>query len=133
MYSIIYRSIAEPSFKENSILEMLLKAKKSNLKFDITGCLLYHNHKFVQFIEGKEISVLSLYANIVEDKRHREVVMLNSEISKYRLFSDWSMIFNNLNLKSDQVDYKRALFDAIFHELPTLNSTSKSKITLWNN
>lgn len=112
---------------------MLLEARKKNLQFDITGCLLYHNHKFVQFIEGKEISVLSLYANIIEDKRHKEIVMLNSEISKYRLFSDWSMIFNNLNSKSNQADYKRSLFDAIYYELPNVSSPSKSKITLWTN
>ncbi len=133
MYSIIYRSVAQPSFTEKSILEMLLHARDKNLKFNITGCLLYHNHKFVQFIEGKEINVLSLYANIREDKRHKEIVMLNSEISSNRLFTKWSMIFNNLDSKSDQAEQKRTLFDAIYYELPNLSAPSKSKITLWTN
>jgi hypothetical protein len=133
MYSITYRSIAVPSFDEKSILKMLLKAKKKNLKFDITGCLLYHKNKFVQLIEGKEVSVLSLYANILEDERHKEVVMLHSEISEHRLFANWSMIFNNLNSKSNQVEYKRTLFDAIFHDSPAVSSPSISKITLWSN
>ncbi len=133
MYSIIYRSTAEPSFDENSILEMLLKAQKKNRKFDITGCLLYHNNKFVQLIEGKEIAVQSLYANILEDKRHKEIGMLNSAVSAHRLFNNWSMIFNNLNSKSDQVAHKRRLFDAIFHESPAVSSPSTSKIALWTN
>jgi hypothetical protein len=133
MYSIIYRSLAEPSFNESKIQKMLLKAQKKNIKFDITGCLLYHNYKFVQLIEGKEISVLSLYANIIEDKRHKEIVMLNSAISKHRLFNKWSMIFNSLNSTLDQVEYKRTLFDAIFNESSSLDSPTESKITLWTN
>lgn len=133
MYSIIYRSIAEPSFDENSIEKMLLKAQKKNLKSNITGCLLYHNQKFVQLIEGKEISVLSLYANILEDKRHRDIVMLNSAICKHRIFNNWSMIFNNINSKSDQAEHKRILFDAIFHKSSSVDTPTESKITLWTN
>ena len=133
MYRIIYRSLAEPSFNENKIQKMLLKAQQKNMKFYITGCLLYHNYKFVQLIEGKEISVLSLYANIIEDQRHKEIVTLNSTISKHRLFNNWRMIFNNLNSTSDQVEYKRTLFDAIFNESSSLDSPTESKITLWPN
>jgi hypothetical protein len=133
MYSITYRSVCEPSFDEKSILKMLVKAQKKNKNLGITGCLLYHEKKFVQLLEGKEIAVKTVFAAIQEDNRHKEINILHGGAITYRLFNDWSMIFNNLNSKSDQVMHKRSLFDAIFHESSAVSNPSRSKIALWTN
>ena len=112
---------------------MLLKSQKKNKSLEITGCLLYHNNKFVQLIEGNEIAVKTLYATILEDPRHNNVQLLDSAFSPLRLFRDWSMVFNNLNAKTDQVEDKRLLFDTIYHESDIVSSPGNSKITLWTN
>ncbi len=52
MFRLIYRSIAKESFNEPDIYKMLSDARDFNTEHHITGCLLYHDRKFLQLLEG---------------------------------------------------------------------------------
>lgn len=131
MFSLIYRSRAREDFLDSDIRTMMLQAKIFNQANNITGCLLYHDKKFVQLLEGNEAAVISLYEKIEQDERHADVTILHTETISYRLFTDWSMIYNNLNDQSDQVRHKRMLFDSIFNEAGIVHVPNKSKLVLW--
>ncbi len=131
MFSLIYRSLAKEDFKDQEIRTMLLKAKKFNQAHNITGCLLYHQDKFVQLLEGEEASVINLYERIEKDDRHEYVTLLHAETIPYRIFTDWSMVYNNLNDPSDQIRHKRMLFSSIFNESDAIVTPNRSKLVLW--
>ena len=54
MFCLIYRSAANPSFKQGDIQKMLKKARLYNEKQGITGCLLYYKGEFIQYLEGNQ-------------------------------------------------------------------------------
>lgn len=110
---------------------MLLKARTFNAAHDISGCLLYHDGHFLQLIEGAEKEVKLLYENIAADKRHRSVTLLASERVVMRLFDKWSMLFNNLEDPSEEIEEKRRVFNEIFHDSGAVGIPSKSKFVLW--
>lgn len=131
MFSLIYRSRAADNFLDPQIKGMMHKAKVFNRAHNITGCLLYHNEKFVQLLEGNEAAVIELYERIQADDRHFDVTLLHAETIPHRLFTEWSMIYNNLNDQSDQVRHKRMLFDSIFNDSDMVQTPNKGKLVLW--
>lgn len=67
--------------------------------------LLFLKGKFIQFLEGEEKEVKSLYAKIYQDKRHTSVVLLKEGIMDELLFTNWSMAYSSLThneLASDE-------------------------------
>ena len=61
MFSLIYRSVAKESFIDSDIYKMLSDARDFNAEHHITGCLLYHDRKFLQLLEGEKPKVISLF------------------------------------------------------------------------
>ena len=110
---------------------MLEKAAVCNQAKDFTGCLLHHQGKFVQLIEGQKEVVRNLYERIKEDERHKNIVVLYSESNPVRMFNNWNMVFSDLNDITEQVANKRALFDEIFHGSDAIGTPGRSKFTLW--
>lgn len=111
MHSLVYRSAANESFHITEIYGMLSKAKDYNAEHGITGCLLYHNSHFLQLLEGEEKEVLNLFQKISMDGRHHDIILIESEFSKQRVFNNWSMAFHDYgqnglsaNLKLGQID-----------------------------
>ncbi len=132
MYSIVYQSIAQSSFLEHHIPAMLYQARDMNRKHAITGCLLYHNRKFLQLIEGEEALVKQLYNNILQDPRHHQITTLSSEVHPSRIFNQWSMVFDDLNVASNKIEDKRTLFDLMFHQSQQMPTASVSKMKMWH-
>ncbi len=131
MFSIVYRSIALPHFNRNEIKQMVKKAVAFNKKEDITGCLLHYNGKFVQLIEGEKELVTSLYGRIKEDHSHKDIILLNSEPSLFRMFKEWNMIYSNLEDDTERVIQKRSIFESIFHDSEAISTPGRSKLVLW--
>ncbi|WP_117882302.1 BLUF domain-containing protein [Aureibaculum luteum] len=100
MFQLTYvsKSKSEMNFTDlNNILEV---AKTNNSTLNITGCLVYHNSRFVQILEGEEIEVLQLYEKIKADERHQDVTLLWENNAK-RYFGEWNMAFHNPNDDDD--------------------------------
>jgi hypothetical protein len=96
MIYLVYVSSAVRPFLSSELVDLLSKSHVYNTEVGITGMLLYKDGNFMQAIEGEEEAVLTLYAKIRRDTRHRGLITLLQEPLKERQFPDWSMGFKDL-------------------------------------
>ena len=131
MYSLIYRSVAKDSFDKTLIYKMLSEARDFNAIHGITGCLLYHKGQFIQMLEGEEEEVSSLYHRIKNDHRHDHVELLEEEEIAERIFSEWSMAFQDIGDESQHMKYKEMLLHSYFANSKIYSRPSKSGLALF--
>ena len=112
MFCLVYRSTAQLAFKTVDVKEMLDKARISNSRDNITGCLLYYDGEFIQYLEGNQIKVLNLFDKIKADKRHKDISILAYGITDSREFKDWEMAYADYFGDNDQINYFRLLLDS---------------------
>ena len=62
----------------------------------VTGMLLYRDGRFLQLLEGAEAEVRTLFAAIVADPRHHDLVVLRERHRVLRQFPTWTMAFRDL-------------------------------------
>jgi hypothetical protein len=87
----------------NSLCDIVKKAKANNLKLGITGVIFYHNKRFVQIIEGEKDSLEYLMSIIEKDTRHKNIVRIIDEEINKRGFMQWNMDSFNLD-ENDKID-----------------------------
>lgn len=93
---LLYASHAKA--EESGLLESILSQSRThNPERGITGILCYSGELFMQVLEGGRDQVNSLYAEIVKDTRHCDVVILRYEEITERRFSGWTMGQVNLS------------------------------------
>ncbi|APQ18159.1 BLUF domain-containing protein [Maribacter hydrothermalis] len=93
MYQLTYISTESTNMVATDLDEILAEARTTNFNKNITGCLVYYDHKFVQILEGEKNDIQELYEKIKCDKRHQSLKILwEGKVSK-RYFSDWNMAF----------------------------------------
>jgi hypothetical protein len=91
------------------VSNILQTARAHNAQQGITGCLLLHNHQFIQILEGEKGLILQLLENIKKDKRHSNINILGEDEKPARVFKEWTMAYREL--KEDEAnDIKDALF-----------------------
>jgi hypothetical protein len=88
---IAYASTAAVPFDHQELLDLLSKVRERNAQLDITGLLLHQSGDFFQVIEGSQLAITQLFAEIGEDDRHRDVVKIIEEPIQKRQFEDWTM------------------------------------------
>lgn len=59
--------------------------------------LLYFDGTFVQFLEGPETNIDTLFQKISKDKRHQQIVTLLEGLANQREFEDWSMAYKKMS------------------------------------
>ena len=131
MYSLIYRSVAKDSFNKALIYKMLSEARDFNATHGITGCLLYHKGHFIQLLEGDEKEVTTLFKRIEQDQRHKSVELLEEEEIKERIFSEWSMAFQDVGDVSQHAKYKEMLIHSYFANSKIYSKRSKTGLSLF--
>ena len=94
---LIYSSTASTPFSQDALLELLAKARNSNIALGVTGMLLHVDGNFLQVIEGEPEQIDSLFAKIASDPRHENIVTIIREAIPRRAFSDWSMGFADVS------------------------------------
>ena len=70
---------------------ILASAREHNLSNGITGILCYGGGIYLQALEGGRNQINALYHQIVNDERHRDVVILLYEEITERRFGGWTM------------------------------------------
>ena len=70
---------------------ILASSKAHNAAQGITGILCHCGGIFLQALEGGRVQVNALYAQLIKDPRHTDVVLLHYEEIKERRYSGWSM------------------------------------------
>jgi hypothetical protein len=75
----------------DDIEAILAASRKKNPNNGITGIMCFGGGLYLQAIEGGRNAVNALFAQIVADKRHKDVVMLHYEEITERRFGGWTM------------------------------------------
>ena len=114
MYALLYRSRAQPRLLASDLNAIISEAQARNPERGVTGLLLHGrmeaipsvSGEFVQWIEGPEAEVESLFQSIEVDPRHFEVEVLGRgavedlvgtvhglvvPVEGGRLFPSWSL------------------------------------------
>lgn len=74
------------------VLEQIAETSQEyNKSKKISGMLLGIENKYLQYLEGEEEEVKTLYDKIRGDGRHFDVIAWVKGYSKERVFKDWSM------------------------------------------
>jgi hypothetical protein len=94
IYQLIYASKVSDEFCEQDLMNILYISRKFNKLRNISGALIYHNHCFLQVLEGGEQAVKTLFNDhILSDTRHTEVIVLYQSVVDKRDFRYWTMGF----------------------------------------
>ncbi|MBB1162569.1 BLUF domain-containing protein [Aquariibacter albus] len=88
---LLYASRATEAVSPALIDAVLAASRQHNPALGITGILCWGGDIFMQVIEGGRDTVNALYAAIVRDPRHRDVVLLHYEEVSERRFAGWTM------------------------------------------
>jgi hypothetical protein len=95
--SIAYVSVATSPMSDDDIAQILTRSRANNARDGITGALLYHGGRFIQIVEGDDEVVLSRFATIATDPRHRNVQKMREKTIGLRQFPQWTMGFREAN------------------------------------
>lgn len=88
---IVYTSTVTEGFNVNDIETILETARKNNTKENITGMLCFNSQYFLQCLEGSRKRINKVYHKILNDERHKDIIMLDYKEISMREFSQWSM------------------------------------------
>lgn len=105
LVQLIYVSRLSPECDAESLKKILDSSRKNNRKLGITGILCRDKRFFLQCLEGAREPVNKLYATIMADERHKDVIILKYQELVRREFGAWSMAF----VSSKKVDKILAL------------------------
>lgn len=131
MFCLIYRSVAKPSFKSSEVQKMLSGAREYNRKMGITGCLLYYNGEFIQYLEGNQIKVLGLFDKIKKDKRHTDIELISYGEREEREFEKWEMAYEDFFGENDQITYLKLLVSSYFDAPDKAASLHPASVPFW--
>jgi len=98
LHSLVYVSAAVDSFSDDALQELLTRARRKNAQLDVTGLLLYSDGNFMQYLEGSQATVGTLFEEICRDPRHHRVITLVDEPVARREFGDWAMAYRRVDL-----------------------------------
>lgn len=128
----MYRSKANPIFRHGQIQEMLEKARSFNNQNRITGCLLYYEGEFLQYLEGSRMKVLNLYETIKNDSRHSEITLLSHCNISAREFDSWEMAYEDFLGTNHQLQYLKLLVSSFIENPSASISPNPTSRSFWN-
>jgi hypothetical protein len=94
---LMYASRATAPLTDADLAAILKTSREHNPAEGITGLLCYSDGVFVQVLEGGRDAVNARYKHIVQDRRHRDVILLGYEEIVEREFPGWTMGQVNLH------------------------------------
>lgn len=94
---LVYKSRVQAEISASELYQLVKSASQKNAANNISGVLLFDGDYFLQYLEGPDHEVESLYETIATDTRHRHVVKLMEDHSPTRRFGVWSMYAIDVN------------------------------------
>lgn len=101
---LVYVSQRSKSCTAAEIEKILASCKKNNSSLDITGVLLYSEHRFIQLLEGEHKVINNAYDMIKKDHRHNNAMMIYLSSIEEKSFPSWQM--GAKEITEDTVDFK---------------------------
>ncbi len=93
---LLYASRAVAAPQAGTIADIMRQSHAHNPAQGITGILCHSDLVYMQVLEGGRDAINALYAKIVSDPRHRDVVLLHYEEINERHYAGWTMGKANL-------------------------------------
>ncbi len=131
LIALVYHSVASALFDSTQIKDLLEHARNFNKSKGITGCLLYYNGAFVQYIEGDRQVVNALFENIKRDHRHEEVRLLSLEETDDREFESWEMAYEDFLGKNDHLKFLELLLSSYVENPGKSLEPNPSSVNFW--
>lgn len=97
LVNLIYASSATRPMTDDELIYILGISRRNNLRFGLTGMLLYRGGNFLQVLEGMDDVVQERFNVIINDPRHHQVTLLLKRSVDKRQFEQWEMGFKNLD------------------------------------
>lgn len=89
---LVYASRSTEPVTSEMLEQILASSRENNKATGITGVLcLCQDHVFLQVLEGGRAPVNELYAKLLTDGRHKDVLLLDYEEIHERQFANWRM------------------------------------------
>ena len=76
---------------DDGIMDILDKSRSNNAIDNITGALVYNGSHFLQCLEGGRHGVTKRFIAISNDKRHKDIELLDFSLIPERRFPGWTM------------------------------------------
>lgn len=89
--AIAYISEAAPEMPHDRLDAIVEDAARFNRVAGVTGVLLYDGARFLQYVEGPEDGIASVYERIVQASGHSSMTRLAGGSVPARYFPYWSM------------------------------------------
>lgn len=132
MFCLVYKSKALASIGNQEVKDILVTARRFNKKNNITGCLLFYGGRFLQYLEGSQVTILELFDRIKIDERHTEVELLNHGKINSREFENWEMAYENLNGENSQLQYLKVLTASFFEDFENRLEPNPASQQFWS-
>ena len=92
LHQLMYISRRREHVSDTEVLDgIVLPAMRKNRSLDVTGCLWFDAHAFVQILEGDQAVIDELFAAIGCDERHEDVLLLDHRPVSERVFERFAM------------------------------------------
>ena len=93
---LLYASQSTGATPGESIHDIMQQSHAHNPRNGITGILCHSDKVYMQVLEGGREAINALYAKILRDPRHTDVVLLHYEEISERRYACWTMGQANL-------------------------------------
>lgn len=116
---LLYASRTVGASQCDDLHAIMQQSRAHNPQKGITGILCHDEHVYMQVLEGGRDPVNALYAKIMRDSRHTDVMLLHYEEINERRYAGWTMGQANLAKINAAVLLR-------FSDLPELNPHAMS-------
>jgi Sensors of blue-light using FAD len=93
VFSLLYLSQSTIPFSKQDLRELLTKSRENNSQLGITGMLLFKGGNFLQVLEGRQETVMSLYERISRDSRHSQSQLCFKALHRREIFPIGQWVF----------------------------------------
>ena len=93
LINLTYVSRAEGAVDGEALKSILASAQESNRLHGVTGVLLFNRQFFLQTIEGSRPAINQLLTNLINDKRHFDLQIIESIQIAERQWDQWAMAY----------------------------------------
>lgn len=128
IYQILYVSGATEELSGRELRSLANAAALQNDQLGVTGLLLYSKQRFMQFLEGKIMTVGGLFEVIRNDPRHHGILVMRRGFVPFREFPDWSM---RLARSGEIADTESEVYSRLFANQAPGSSARQRSAETW--
>lgn len=108
MKFILYTSVLNLDDYDPSVIPSIIRvARRENLINHVTGVLLFDGLNFTQYFEGENEVVDVLAKKLMQDQRHKNILIVAEGQIQERLYDDWEMGYILVN--EHDIDIRRCM------------------------